>query len=114
MDCAAETTILSYFAQATVGGANAKATQTSGMEASRVGVTGNLRVSGVKLLSQSTAQFTSPSSQVLGGAQFNTTFSIDTLAEGCIDTFPPNANDTPDGCIIPATCSANGCIPVEC
>jgi hypothetical protein len=35
MDCAAETTILSHFADATVGGANAKAVQTSGMEASR-------------------------------------------------------------------------------
>jgi hypothetical protein len=56
MDCAAETTILAYFAEAAVGGANAKATQTSGMEASRAA--GNLGVAGVKLLSQSTAQFT--------------------------------------------------------
>ena len=77
MDCAAETTILSYFAQASVGGANAKATQTSGMEASRGA--DDLGVQGVKQLSASTAQFTSPSSQILGGAQFNTTFSTDTL-----------------------------------
>ena len=38
MDCAAETTILSHFMDPTVGGANAKATQTSGMEASRAGI----------------------------------------------------------------------------
>jgi len=112
LDCAAETTILSYFAQGAVGGANAKASQNSGMEASRVNI--NLSVPGVKQLSASTAQFTSPSYQILGGAQFNTSFVNDTLAEGCIDTFPPNASDTPADCTIPATCTANGCIPVQC
>jgi uncharacterized protein (TIGR03437 family) len=113
LDCAAETTILVYFMQPAVGGANAKATQTSGMEASRVG-NGNLGVPGVKQLSQSTSQLTPASAQVLGGSQFNTTFSIDTLAEGCTSTFPPNANDTPVGCIIPPSCLTNDCIPVVC
>ncbi|MGO9262578.1 MAG: hypothetical protein ACLQU1_40800, partial [Bryobacteraceae bacterium] len=113
LDCAAETTILAHFVEATVGGANAKATQTSGMEAARVG-NGNLGVPGVKQLSQSTAQLTSPSAQILGGSQFNTTFSIATLPEGCTSTFPPNANDTPVGCSIPSSCTTNGCIPVAC
>jgi uncharacterized protein (TIGR03437 family) len=113
LDCAAETTILAHFGQPAVGGANGKATQTSGMEASRVG-TSNLGVAGVKLLSQSTAQMTTPSAQILGGSQFNTTFSIATLPEGCTSTFPPNANDTPVGCVIPSTCTTNGCIPVAC
>jgi uncharacterized protein (TIGR03437 family) len=57
---------------------------------------------------------TSPSAQILGGSQFNTTFSIATLQEGCTSTFPPNANDTPAGCSIPSTCTTNGCIPVAC
>jgi uncharacterized protein (TIGR03437 family) len=113
LDCAAETTILAYFMQPTVGGANAKATQTSGMEAARVD-NANLGVAGVKLLSQSTAQLTPASAQILGGSQFNTTFSIATLPEGCTSTFPPNAADTPVGCSIPATCTTNGCIPVAC
>jgi hypothetical protein len=113
LDCAAETTVLAHFMKPAVGGANAKATQTSGMEAARAG-TANLGVQGVKLLSQSTAQLTTASAQILGGAQFNTTFSIATLPEGCTSTFPPNANDTPAGCSIPSTCTANGCIPVVC
>jgi uncharacterized protein (TIGR03437 family) len=113
LDCAAETTILAHFVQPTAGGANAKATQTSGMEASRVG-NGNLGVPGVKQLSQSTAQMITASTQIMGGSQFNTTFSIATLPEGCTSTFPPNANDTPAGCSIPSSCTTNGCIPVNC
>ena len=113
LDCAAETTILAHFVQPTVGGADAKATQTSGMEASRVG-NGNMGVPGVKQLSQSTARMTTASTQILGGSQFNTTFSIATLQEGCTSTFPPNANDTPVGCSIPSTCTTNGCVPVNC
>ena len=113
LDCAAETTILAHFIQPTVGGANAKATQTSGMEAARVG-NGNFGVLGVKLLSQSTAQMTSASTQILGGSQFNTTFSIATLPEGCTSTFPPNPNNPPVGCSIPTTCLTNGCLPVSC
>ena len=112
MDCAAETTILAHFAQTNVGGANAKASQTSGMEASRA--TENLGVAGVKWLSQSTAQFAAPSAQILGGAQFNTSFANNTLTEGCTSKFPPDSSDTPAGCSIPSTCVVEGCIPVAC
>ena len=112
MDCAAETTILSHFVDPTVGGANAKATQESGMEASRVGI--DLDVASVKLLSQRTAQLTSPSAQILGGSQFNTSFANFTLQEGCTSTFPPNAKDTPASCSIPPSCFVQGCIPVAC
>ncbi len=111
-DCAAEATILAYFAEPTVGGANAKASQNSGMEASRRAV--DLGVPGVKQLSGNTAQFTSPSSQILGGAQFNTSFSNDPVGEGCDDTFPPNTQDLPADCVMPATCTTNGCLPVDC
>src|ERR1022692_1377797 len=66
MDCAAETTILSYFEKRTVGGANAKAVQEDGMETSRVSVGRfNLGVDGIKLVSRSTAQFKPPAVQVL-------------------------------------------------
>jgi len=112
MDCAAETTILSHFVDPTVGGANAKATQESGMEASRVGI--NLDVASVKLLSQRTAQLTAPSAQILGGSQFNTSFANFTLQEGCTSTFPPNSSDTPAACSIPPGCFVQGCIPVAC
>jgi hypothetical protein len=77
MDCQAETTILSYFAEPyPVGGSNAKATQTSGLEAAHEGP-GNLGTNGVKFLSQQT-DAPSPSaltSQILGGAQFNNPIS---------------------------------------
>ncbi|MGA7192785.1 MAG: hypothetical protein WBW94_04075 [Anaerolineales bacterium] len=96
MDCAAETTILSHFVDSTVAGNDAKATQTSGMEASRVNGL-NLGVVSVKLLSQRTAQLKTPSAQILGGAQFNTSFSNDAVAEGCA---------TKDGC-------ANGISPEQ-
>jgi hypothetical protein len=112
MDCAAETTILSHFVDPGVGGENAKATQWSGMEASRVGL--DLAIDGVKRLSRSTALFTSPSSQVLGGSQFNSPFSNLTLQEGCTSTFPPNAADTPSACSIPPACTETACLPVAC
>ena len=112
MDCAAETTILSHFVDPTVGGANAKSTQESGMEASRVNL--NLDVASVKLLSQRTAPLTTPSAQILGGSQFNTSFANFALQEGCTSTFPPDAKDTPAGCSIPPGCSVQGCIPVTC
>jgi hypothetical protein len=114
MDCAAETTILSHFVDPAAGGANAKATQTSGMEASRAADKANLGLPGVKRLSQSTAQFTSPSAQILGGSQFNSSFSNNTVKEGCTSTFPPKSNETPAGCSIPSNCNAQGCIPVAC
>jgi hypothetical protein len=112
MDCAAETTILSHFVDPTIGGANAKSTQESGMEASRVSL--NLNVASVKLLSQRTAPLTTPSAQILGGSQFNTSFANFTLQEGCTSTFPPDAGDTPAGCTIPPACNTQGCIPVAC
>jgi uncharacterized protein (TIGR03437 family) len=112
MDCAAETTILSHFVDPTVGGANAKSTQESGMEASRVGI--NLDVASVKLLSQRTSQLPAPSAQILGGSQFNTSFANFALQEGCTSTFPPNAKDTPAACNIPPSCGVQACIPVAC
>ncbi len=36
------------------------------------------------------------------------------MGEGCEDLFPPNSSDTPADCIIPATCTGQGCVPVEC
>jgi uncharacterized protein (TIGR03437 family) len=112
MDCGAETTILSHFVDPTVGGANAKSTQESGMEASRIGI--NLDVASVKLLSQRTAQLPPPSAQILGGSQFNTSFANFTLQEGCTSTFPPNAKDMPAACSIPPSCGVQACIPVAC
>jgi uncharacterized protein (TIGR03437 family) len=112
MDCGAETTILSHFVDPTVGGANAKSTQESGMEASRVGI--NLDVASVKLLSQRTSQLPAPSAQILGGSQFNTSFANFALQEGCTSTFPPNAKDTPAACSIPPSCGVQACIPVAC
>lgn len=73
MDCAAETTILAYFNQSSVGGSNAKATQTDGMKGT--GTNGNLGVPSVKLISFETDLFTSPSQRILGGAQFAQSFS---------------------------------------
>ena len=82
MDCQAETQILSYFVEAyPVGGSNAKATQTSGLEVQREGA--YLGINGVKFLSQQTAAPPAGTSQVLGGAQFNTSVSKHANAEGC-------------------------------
>ncbi len=113
MDCAAETTILAYFGDPSVGGANAKAVQEDGLEAVRVGVS-NLGVAGIKFVSQMTAQLPASAAQILGGAQFNSSFTNFTLQEGCYSKFPPNASDTPAGCSIPKTCTVQGCIPVAC
>lgn len=115
MDCAAETTILSYFAKPTVGGTNAKAAQEDGMEAARVSLGRfNLGVDGIKLVSRSTAQFRAPAAQVLGGAQFNSSFANFTLLEGCPGRFPPRPADRPPGCSIAPTCTVQMCIPVAC
>jgi len=113
MDCAAETTILSYFREPTVGGANAKAAQEDGMEAARVG-NFNLGVPGIKLVSRSTAQFAAPAAQILGGAQFNSSFANFTLQEGCTSKFPPNPGDRPAACSIPPSCTIQACIPAAC
>jgi hypothetical protein len=40
-------------------------------------------VPGAKLLTQSTAQFTSSPAQIVGGAQFDMPFSIDAPEVGC-------------------------------
>jgi len=115
MDCAAETTILSYFERPAVGGANAKAAQEDGMEAARVSLGRfNLGVDGIKLVSRSTAKFQAPAAQVLGGAQFNSSFANFTLLEGCPSKFPPKPSDRPAGCSVPADCTIQGCIPVAC
>ena len=115
MDCAAETTILSYFAKPTVGGTNAKAAQEDGMEASRVSLGRfNLGVDGIKLVSLSTARFRAPAAQILGGAQFNSSFTNFTLTEGCTSRFPPRPVDRPATCNIPSTCTTQMCIPVAC
>jgi hypothetical protein len=85
MDCDAETAILSYFVGSSVGGPNAKAVQTSGVEASRAGIL-DLGLPGVKLVSEETEAFTNPSNspadQILGGAQFNHSVYNDTDVEG--------------------------------
>jgi hypothetical protein len=81
MDCAAETTILSYFDQSTVGGPNAKAIQSSGMKAADPSKF-NLGVSGAKWVSESTDLFTSPSQQILAGGQFDKSFSEFPVKEG--------------------------------
>ncbi len=114
MRCAAVATILSYFAGSSVGGANAKATQTSGMQAARAITPGNLGVAGVQWLSQYTAQFTTPSTQILGGSQFNTSFSNSPVGEGCLATFPPDSSDMPAGCTLPPNCNGPACVPIAC
>jgi hypothetical protein len=111
MDCAAETTILSYFVSASAGGGNGKATQTSGMEASRVNL--DLDVADVKLLTQNTMTMSSAATRILGGAQFNTRFSLFAVQEGCTSTFPPTAADKPAGCTI-GTWATQGVVPVSC
>jgi hypothetical protein len=118
MDCGAETTILSYFVSSSVGGVNnAKATQTSGLEAARGDVVHNLGVAAVKQLSIATMKLTSPSTQILGGAQFNTSFANDPVAEGCLSPFPPppDSSETPAACKPPKdTCAKEACQPIAC
>ena len=85
------------------------------MEASRVSLGRfNLGVDGIKLVSRSTAQFTAPAAQVLGGAQFNSSFTNFSMTEGCTSKFPPRPIDRPAACSIPSTCTIQMCIPVAC
>jgi hypothetical protein len=115
MDCAAEMTILSYFAGPGVGGSNAKAAQEDRMEAARVSLGQfNLGVDGIKVVARNTAQLKAPSAQVLGGAQFNSSFTNFTLTEGCTSRFPPPPAARPAECSIPSTCTIQMCIPVAC
>jgi hypothetical protein len=112
MDCQAETTVVAHFADPAVGGANAKATQTSGLEASRVDL--DLGIDGVKFLAQQTAG----AAPILGGAQFNTRVSKFAAQEGCTAAFPPTAKDRPPGCTIAKWKSQKdvpvACIPTAC
>jgi hypothetical protein len=91
MDCAAETTILNYFIQSTVGGPNAKATQMDGMKGGAK--QGNLAVPCVKLISENTDLYTSPQQRILGASQFAHRFSNDatgaTSEGGCTSTCTP-------------------------
>ncbi len=94
MDCAAETTILAYFADPQHGGNNAKATQESGLGAVAIEIHplggGDLDAHGIKWLAQSTSTGSAPLpgtsnvvSRVLGGLQFDTSFSASPQTEGC-------------------------------
>ena len=112
MACAAVTTILAYFAQPSTAVANAKATQTSGFEASRA--QRNLGVPGVKLLSQMTENLPPPS-EVLGGTQFNTSFADFPVTQGCVSAFPPYLNNLPPGCSTQdAEVKPNSAVPAVC
>ena len=112
MTCATVTTILSYFMEPTAGGANAKATQTSSFIASNSHI--SLGINTVKNLSQRTAQLPSPSAQVLAGIQVDKSFADSVVNIGCTAAFPPDASDTPTGCILPPTCTDVSCVPVAC
>jgi hypothetical protein len=76
MDCFFETSILSYFAVSTTAMNDRKATQTSGLEASRAGH----EDLGMKSIEVLTGGNYSPA--ILGGAQFNTSFSQQPQKEG--------------------------------
>jgi hypothetical protein len=115
MDCATETTILSYFEQPTTGGPNAKAVQEDGLKASRAALASyNLGLDGIKFVARSTAQSPSPSGQVLGGIQFNSSFANFTLTEGCLGIFPPLLKTRPPSCDIPPSCTVQLCVPAAC
>jgi hypothetical protein len=111
MDCGAEATILSDFAEPAVAPLNAKSSQTSRLEAYRAG-NPDLGAFGVRFLSLMTEGFTSSSAQILGGMEFNTSFANNTLKEGCMSEFPPAGNSAT--CKIKSTCKDQSCIPVEC
>ncbi len=115
--CATVTTILSYFVEPTVGGANAKATQTSSFIASKPDI--DLGIDSVKMLAQRTAQLPPPSAQILAGIQVDKAFADSLTPDsvvtvGCTAAFPPDASDTPKGCTLPATCTDATCVPVAC
>ena len=108
MDCAAETTILAHFVDATVAKDDAKATQESGLNGRSGGV-----ASGVKRRAQSTAQLTAPSAQILGGLQFSTSAARAPVNEGCTSKFPPDKDNNTNSAKVPVadipqTCLAPG------
>jgi len=115
--CATVTSILSYFVQPTVGGVNAKATQTSSFIASKPDI--DLGINSVKLLAQRTAGLPAPSAQILAGIQVDKSFSDPATPDsvvtvGCTAAFPPDSTDTPAGCTLPPTCTDETCVPVAC
>ncbi len=110
--CATVTTILSHFVEPSVGGANAKATQTSSFTASNANI--SLGIHSVKQLSQMTAQLPPPSAQILAGIQVDKSFADFVVNIGCTAAFPPDSSDTPIGCTLPATCTDPSCVPVAC
>jgi hypothetical protein len=94
MDCAAETTILAYFADPQHGGNNAKATQENGLGANGIFLNplgpADLDSYGIKWLASSTSNTLaqlpgtgSAVSRVLAGLQFKDAFSVNPQAEGC-------------------------------
>ena len=97
MDCAAETAILSYFSQATVGGDNRKATQESGLNGNLAADrAGNLTSRSVKWLAETTAGgpmqlpgSRTLTSRVTGGLQFGTGLARAPVQEGCTAGFRP-------------------------
>jgi hypothetical protein len=118
MSCAAETTILAYFAEPTSGGAtDAKATQTSSFTASHRNL--SLGIKSVKQLSQRTAQLPAPSAQILGGIQFDQSFAAYPVNEGCTMAFPPDSSEVPSpslpGCTKEdAKKKPNSAVPAVC
>jgi hypothetical protein len=124
MDCYSQALILAYFIEPTVGGANAKATQTSGMEANRADPDSDhdMGVAAVKGLSHVTESLSSPSAQILGGAQFNTSFSNDPVGEGCLSSVPPPTMERSAQCASElkalsdagTPCGSQSCAPVSC
>lgn len=114
MDCAAETTILSYLAEPSVASADVKATGEAGLNGRRSSHSGNLGPRAAKLLSQSTAQLASPAAQILAGEQFGQPASVIPVQQGCAAPWPPRKQSLPAGCEIPSTCSKADCIPIAC
>ena len=107
LDCAAETEIMTYFAQPTVGGPNGKAGATDGMKGFGPCLKSlDLGEPTVKWLPQNTA--------VLGGIQFDTSFSMFPVAEGCIRDFPKTgATSIPVGQIPPACLAPDTTMPAK-
>ena len=115
--CATVTSILSYFVEPTVGGANAKATQTSSFIASKPNI--DLGINTVKSLAQRTAELPAPSAQILAGIQVDKSFANPQTPDsvvivGCTAAFPPDATDMPAGCTLPPSCTDSTCVPVAC
>jgi hypothetical protein len=110
MACATVTQVLTHFTNPTVGGNNTKGTQESGLTAARDGI--DLGTNGIKWLASATAGGATAlpgtpynMSQILGGLQFNKSFSLTgtVQATGCPDYTPSNQ--------MPATCV--GLTPAE-